>query len=229
MVKSLPILFSFLIIGYIQAQAVKNVKVSGFNKVVFEGGFEVLIKPSSEEKLILSGSQKELDNIDVEVRSGTLYVEFKKNYRFRNRVQAKLDYKQLQGIVLAGSGKIENKGTTLKSKSLVLKIMGAGDISLSVQADVLESTISGSGDIELTGKVAKHEVRISGSGDVDCKKLETDDANIRISGSGEVWTLVKNSLDAKVSGSGDINYKGNPKTLKTKVSGSGEIRKMEKP
>jgi len=34
---------------------------------------------------------------------------------------------------------------------------------------------------------------------------------------------VRGTLNAKVSGSGDIQYKGNPKKVVSKVSGSGDV------
>ncbi|MDG1774786.1 MAG: DUF2807 domain-containing protein, partial [Flavobacteriaceae bacterium] len=44
-----------------------------------------------------------------------------------------------------------------------------------------------------------------------------------VSGSADVTLTVKGTLNAKVSGSGDIQYKGNPKKVASKVSGSGDV------
>ena len=47
-------------------------------------------------------------------------------------------------------------------------------------------------------------------------------ADITITGSGDVFTFVENSLIAFISGSGNIYLKGNPTINKT-ITGSGKI------
>ncbi|HEY8936280.1 MAG TPA: DUF2807 domain-containing protein, partial [Cyclobacteriaceae bacterium] len=64
------------------------------------------------------------------------------------------------------------------------------------------------------------------SGKVLAANLETNKCNIHISGSGNVEINVKDDLDAHISGSGSISYKGNPSHVNSDASGSGSIRKM---
>jgi hypothetical protein len=84
--------------------------------------------------------------------------------------------------------------------------------------------ISGSGKIEARGKSENTTITIAGSGDFKGKELESDLANAKISGSGNIVLTVNKNLDALVSGSGDIKYAGNP-SVKYSKSGSGNISK----
>ncbi len=61
------------------------------------------------------------------------------------------------------------------------------------------------------------------TGDIDAYDLSSNDADIRISGSGEIKISVKENLIARISGSGNIYYKGDPKKQDIKVSGSGNV------
>jgi hypothetical protein len=46
-----------------------------------------------------------------------------------------------------------------------------------------------------------------------------------VSGSADIKVTVSEMIQARVSGSGDISYRGNPKKIDTKSSGSGNITK----
>ena len=45
----------------------------------------------------------------------------------------------------------------------------------------------------------------------------------KVTGSGDIVMHAKQTLNAFITGSGDIVCKGNPRKQKTKVTGSGEI------
>ena len=125
---------------------------------------------------------------------------------------------------VSGSGDLHLKG---KMRSLDSNISGSGGISMdgtiSSFADV---TISGSGKFMASGSASEIKTNISGSGRIRAADLVVDRCNVRISGSGDVEINVQKSLDATISGSGTVTYKGNPSQVNSHASGSGRIRKM---
>ena len=64
---------------------------------------------------------------------------------------------------------------------------------------------------------------MSGSGDIRAYDLQADFVDAQVSGSADIRVTANEMLKARVSGSGDISYKGNPKKIDTKSSGSGDI------
>ena len=64
---------------------------------------------------------------------------------------------------------------------------------------------------------------VSGSGDVEAYDLKTEKAELKIAGSGSIGISVEKEIVARVSGSGDIKYKGQPRIEDIKVSGSGRV------
>ncbi|MNL52363.1 hypothetical protein D3C87_1755280 [compost metagenome] len=86
--------------------------------------------------------------------------------------------------------------------------------------------MSGSGDIKLKGSSDSVVIKLSGSGDIEAANLKSKNANITVSGSGDVKVNCNESLTARVSGSGDIKYTGSPEKRDVKVSGSGSISKV---
>jgi hypothetical protein len=125
---------------------------------------------------------------------------------------------------VSGSGSIRVRG---KCNNLESSIGGSGDIEADVTvANMFDMSISGSGKLVASGKATSVKASISGSGRARAIDLETDRCDIRISGSGSVEINVKSELNANISGSGSVNYKGNPNHVNANSSGSGKVRKI---
>ena len=77
--------------------------------------------------------------------------------------------------------------------------------------------------MNLSGKATDFEVSVSGSGDIRAYDLTAEFVDAQVSGSADIKVTANQMLKARVSGSGDITYKGNPKKIDTKSSGSGDI------
>jgi hypothetical protein len=125
---------------------------------------------------------------------------------------------------VSGSGDLYVKG---RSASLDSDVSGSGKVVLTMNiTNTADFGISGSGKIEASGTSAAVKASISGSGKVHAADLETNRCNIRISGSGDIEINVKQELDATISGSGTVSYRGNPNKISSHASGSGRVRKM---
>ena len=86
-----------------------------------------------------------------------------------------------------------------------------------------KTAVSGSGDIVVSGKTDEFEAAVAGSGDIKAIDLSSKRADMRISGSGGISITVNEEILARISGSGDIKYRGNPRIEDVKVSGSGKV------
>lgn len=125
---------------------------------------------------------------------------------------------------VSGSGNMDLKG---HFESFESNVSGSGRVVLSATIDnTADFGISGSGKIQASGSADMVKTRISGSGKVLAAELQTNRCDIRISGSGDVEINVKNELDADISGSGSVSYRGNPKKVNSHASGSGKVRKL---
>ena len=125
---------------------------------------------------------------------------------------------------VSGSGNIDLKG---KCKDFNSDVSGSGKVILTLNASGdAEFGVSGSGKIEASGSASRVKTSISGSGKVLAADLETNSCQVRITGSGDVEINVKNELDATITGSGNVRYKGNPSKVNSHSAGSGHVRKL---
>jgi hypothetical protein len=125
---------------------------------------------------------------------------------------------------VSGSGRIDFKG---KCKSFDSDVSGSGGVALAANiTETADFGVSGSGKINASGSAQNVRTHISGSGKVLAADLETNRCDVKISGSGDVEINVKSELDATISGSGSVSYRGNPNKVNAHSSGSGKVRKM---
>ena len=173
-------------------------------------------------------SENILDYIDVEVVDNVLKIGTEKGYNFKlspgKSVHITIPFESINGLVLSGSGDIVSKDV-IKTDAFDAKLSGSGDLKLAVDAQKFNMSLSGSGDIVLSGTADDFSSSISGSGDINASDLKSKTVSVSISGSGDTKVSCSESLYARVSGSGDIVYYGNPTKKDTKVNGSGEISK----
>jgi hypothetical protein len=125
---------------------------------------------------------------------------------------------------VSGSGNLRVRG---KANNLSSGISGSGNIDLTIAvADQLETSISGSGNFSASGTASRFKATISGSGTVKAIEMEVTTCDIKIAGSGSASISVKNELNANISGSGSVTYKGNPDRVNANSSGSGKVKKI---
>lgn len=201
--------------------------VGSYDEVALAGWFDVDLVDGKEGELTLKGESNLLEHIKTEVKDGKLIIKAEKGINlkpsnWKNGIHITVPVEAINSVTLSGSGDIVGK-KTLKADAFETRISGSGDITLSIEAQSITATMSGSGDINLDGSTTDLEVQVSGSGDIKAYGLEADNVTAQVSGSADIKVTANESLNARVSGSGDISYRGNPEKLKTKSSGSGDI------
>jgi hypothetical protein len=212
-------------------------KIKGNGKIVTEkrttadydgisvsGFFDVVLISGKEGAITIKGEANLLPYIKVEVRDNVLNIYTEKNINISTKkdIVLTVPFEQINAVYLSGSGDVKSKNTIIAT-NFKTKLSGSGDLTLDVKTTDFEANLSGSGDVVLIGNTDNFTSKISGSGDVDAVNLTAKKANVTISGSGDMKVNCTDSLYARVSGSGDIVYKGNPLSKDTKVNGSGEI------
>jgi hypothetical protein len=103
-------------------------------------------------------------------------------------------------------------------------VNGSGDLYLKAYDQpslVLE--VNGSGGVDAQGKAKTVELRVSGSGEIDLRGLDTGDAKVAVSGSGEAHLAPHGAAEVDLSGSGDVYLTAKPTVLTSNVAGSGEV------
>lgn len=112
---------------------------------------------------------------------------------------------------VTGSGTLS--GRDIVCTSLEGSITGSGDVELSslLASSRLSVSVTGSGTFKIDGgEAAEAAYGVTGSGDILAAGLKVSKVDAQISGSGDIECHAVDFLKIRVSGSGDVGYKGNP-------------------
>ena len=107
-----------------------------------------------------------------------------------------------------------------------MTVNGSANIKMDVDAPEIDAETNGSGDIDLQGSTRSWTGEIHGSGNIRAMDLKSENATIRIYGSGDANVFAAAILDVHVAGSGDVRYKGNAQ-VSSSIAGSGRLEKVE--
>jgi len=200
-----------------------------YDAVAISGWFDVDLVDGNEGDVSLKGEENLLEHIITEVKDGKLVIKVEKGINlkpssWKEGIHISVPVESINAVSLSGSGDIVGK-KTIKTTNFNTSMSGSGDITLDLNASSISASMSGSGDINLSGSTTDFDVTISGSGDIKAYELEADNVDANVSGSADIKVTANESLKARVSGSGDIHYKGNPEKVDNKTSGSGDITK----
>lgn len=223
----LTILLSFCLSLTLHAQGTQTRTVSAFSKLSLGVPAEVRLS-KGPHKVVMEGS--DLDEIQTTVEKGELRIHRKDtkwnlwSWDSSDKIVIYISMPSLEGVSVSGSGKVISEDQ-FHSTSMRLHVSGSGRMQLRVATDNLSTHVSGSGSIQISGIAEKMETHISGSGSVRADKLVAQQVEAHISGSGSCQVHVDKSIDARISGSGNVGYTGNPTNVNARTSGSGKVIK----
>lgn len=232
------ILFTLLILPFQQATAqwgnnkvvgngnitTQNINTGSYDEIKAVGSMDIHLMNGSEGKITVTTDENLHEYLEIEENNGVLTIKTKQNYYLKSKkgIHVNVPVSDLSAIQLVGSGDIDTKDT-IKADQIKIDVTGSGDVSINLQALQVVSTVTGSGEITLEGSTEQLDVTVTGSGDFNGFGLTSKSTEVRVNGSGDAEVVATDNIKARVSGSGDIIYKGNPEKSDTKASGSGDI------
>ncbi|WP_212005816.1 head GIN domain-containing protein [Chitinophaga sp. HK235] len=204
----------------------ENRTAGNFTDISTSGVYRVVVQQGSSNSIKVEAEENLLPYIKTEVSHGELEITTGDNVNL-NPTKDMVVYVTLQDVKkLTASGASSFKGVgTLKSKNLTLSFSGAAHADLDLNIGELEVGLSGASKVMLKGKCNKGEYMISGAANADALDLQTEQAEVGVSGSGEASVQVDKKLNANASGTGRVKYKGEP-SITQSVSGMGRVRKL---
>jgi len=247
-ITTVLLLGSLLAAGTLSAQQTETRKVTDFTKLDIGGSFDAVLRQGNETSVKIITENIDTKKILTETKGNTLRVFLEKGFYKNIKIKLEITYKDLDelhksgsgnltcasdlggagdfDLSLSGSGNMTIEGT-VKGSSISIARSGSGNMKLArLQSDRSKMTFSGSGNFEVRDGAAKTQsIHLSGSGNVSAYGLKTETCAAAVSGSGDIEISVSNSIEAFISGSGNIEYRGNAQVNKLQVHGSGRISK----
>ena len=176
----------------------QSYELQDFSAIEISGAYNLAVKVGGEYGVTISGHEEELARSEISVRKGVLVLGSKKrlhrekNHDGHNSLTATVTLPALDSLTVSGVVDADITG---------------------VDAGAFEVNLAGVGEVNISGRCKRLDARVSGVGELNAKSLECAEADIALSGMGEASVFAREIAKAEVSGMGEINIYGSPKTV----------------
>ncbi|PSL05646.1 head GIN domain-containing protein [Cecembia rubra] len=217
------ILTFFFASGVILAQTNSETRsLKTFNAVKVSNAIKVELVKGTENKVELTVSGIELGKVETSIVDETLEIRLARgNFRNHN-VEAKVTYKDIQGIEALTSARVIAKSPIEASEAYLFASTSAY-LEVEVEADVLNIEAATNAKIFVTGKVEGLGIRAFTNAEVDGQNLRADQVEVLANTASTVYFRTSGKIEGSAATAGKIFYRGNPNEINVKTSTGGTI------
>lgn len=218
------IIYSLLVFSSISfGQVEKN--VGDFDKVTSFDKIDVMLVPSSENKIIIDG--KEANEVELVNKKGELKIRmpFTKILSGDN-ISVTLYFKKINAVE-ANEGSRIACGDLIKSTSFDVNAKEGSEIKLQLETQKLSGRIANGSIVKLTGNAINQDILVNSGGIYEAENLKTEQTTITCNAGGQADVFAAILVDAKVRAGGEITIYGKPKEINQKVIAGGTIKEAK--
>jgi hypothetical protein len=218
------IIFSLLVFSQIAFSQTEK-SIGDFNKVTSFDQIDVILIPSSENKVILNGSGS--NEVELVNKNGELKIRMSLSKILSgDTVSATVYYKKIDAVEANEGSRIACE-TIIKATSFDIKAKEGAQIKLKLDVAKLTARVANGSTIYLDGKATNQDVLVNSGGIYEAEKLTTNQTVITSNAGGEADVYATDLVDAKVRAGGDITIYGKPKQINQKIVAGGSIEEAK--
>ncbi len=185
----------------------ENRSIEDFSEIEVSGAYNINITVgSSNTTLSLSAEENLQKFIITEVSNNRLIIDNSRNILPKRKIRIDISIPELEYISSSGISNIYADG---------------------IDEQTFTIDLSGAGVIELFGKVENFEAELSGAALLEARELFARFVDIDLSGASNAQVYVSEKLNVDLSGTGNLEYFGDPLDVVSDVSGVGSITRSE--
>lgn len=202
-------------------QVTASGQLEPFHRLGIEIPADVEVQLSDHFGYEITGYENIIPLVEFSVSNEQLKISSSKNIGSDSKIILRLPENMLTEVSIAGTAAI-SVNTPIHSEQFAARLAGSGSLQIEVETQTLVSKLAGSGTLTYRGSAERHDINLAGSGTVHAGSLESQWAQVKIAGSGDVRLKVLRQLSANIVGSGNVYLSGNPE-IDSSALGSGKV------
>jgi len=194
-----------------------------FNAIDISGNIELTLDKDSVQRVTVSTSEDNLQNVITKVENGVLHIYSNKIFVNRTVVNVTVSTDSIRSIMARGACKIST-ASDLVTLNLKLDLTGAcqADIDMKV-GGLCELDLTGASQADISGTCNELKVEGTGACKVRAEELTSKKVTVRVTGASHADVYASQSLDATATGASEVDCKGSPKNVTKKSHLGSEI------
>jgi hypothetical protein len=193
-----------------------------FTKIKVSTGLDLYISQGSKNQITVEADENLQEIIRTEVNDGILKIYSKKNIWKAKARKVYVTIKNLEALT-ATSGADVYTNEALEVNNLNINATSGADIHVSVDANTIETTATSGSNIEVSGASNNHISKATSGASIDAYQLQSKNVTVKVTSGANINVYASESIDAKATSGGDIDFKGSPKKVNKKTSSGGSV------
>lgn len=206
----------------------QNRAITGFNSIEVSSAIDVTITQDSSFSVKVETDNNLQEFVEVYNDNGVLRIRQKNNTSLdpTHGIKVSVSAPMIRSIDASGACNIVGKNKLTTAETFAIGLSGSCDVDVDVKAPKVDVDVSGSCSVILRGETKDFYVQGSGATSIKAFELLSENAEVDMSGAGDVELYASVKINAEGSGSTSIRYKGNA-AVSSNISGAGGIKKVE--
>ena len=132
--------------------------------------------------------------------------------------------KELESIEISGASSFSSD-EEIKAEELDIEVSGASKFEANINCQSLKTSVNGASSASIGGKAVNAEISVSGASKLSSENLNTDYADVDISGASKAEIICNKNITGEASGASKLSFGG---AAKADVSTSGASKVSRK-
>lgn len=197
--------------------------LTGFDRLDMGSAFSITVQPGPAFAIVAEGDRRNLDDLDVYTRNGTLFAEYRTNRIRKHQTSFLITMPTLRGVAFSGASQSTITGFA-NLNDLTIDLSGASESQFSGGASGLTVQLSGASVLRVNGAGTQLSADLSGASSLQAFAYPVAEADITASGASKASVSASRSLVANASGASTIRYRGEP-AVRQRVSGASIVQR----
>ncbi|MBT3742417.1 MAG: DUF2807 domain-containing protein [Polaribacter sp.] len=193
-----------------------------FTKIKVSAGLELYISQGSKNQITVEADENLQEIIITEVSNGVLKIYSEKNIWKAKARKIFVTIKNLEAIS-ATSGAAIYTEESLILNNLNINATSGAEINISIEVNTVETSATSGAKIKVSGVSINHISKATSGASIYTYELRSKNVTVKVTSGANIDVFAYESIDAKATSGGDIDFKGDPKKVNKKTSSGGSV------
>jgi len=197
---------------------------NSFTEIKVSTGLDLYITQGNKNKVTVEADENLHEIIITEVEDGVLKIYSEKSIWRATAKKIHVTIKDLNVLTATSGSDVYGKGI-INTDEISISATSGADINIKVNATSVETNSTSGSDIHISGITINHASNATSGSEIEAYELESKNTLAKATSGADIDIYASEKIEAKANRGGDIDFKGNPKSIVKKTTSGGSISK----